>query len=116
MQVAESELEGGVSAHVSPMTGTSFDTNVNLNKHFEPGITLKTHANKDVRDIGSLLSGAGFVLLKVDMDEIHVGYPSMFELMRDLRDMGESNAVAARKPYLRRETIHRAAEIYKGTF
>ncbi|TPX48759.1 hypothetical protein SeLEV6574_g01862 [Synchytrium endobioticum] len=90
LQLAESEREGGISPHVSPMT--------------------------DVRDVGSLLGGAGFGLVTVDMDEIQVCYPSMYELMRDLRDMGESNAVAARKPYLRRATMQRAAEIYKDVY
>jgi len=32
----------------------------------------------------------------VDVDEIVVNYPSIFELMNDLRSMGESNAVLSR--------------------
>ena len=32
----------------------------------------------------------------VDVDEVRAGYPSMWELMDDLRDMGESNAVLGR--------------------
>lgn len=39
---------------------------------------------------------AGFTLLTVDIDDIQVMYPSMWELMEDLRDMGESNAVVDR--------------------
>ena len=39
---------------------------------------------------------AGFTLLTVDVDEVKVSYPSMWELMDDLRDMGESNAVVGR--------------------
>jgi hypothetical protein len=31
-------------------------------------------------------------MLTVDTDEIVVGYPSMFELMWDLKGMGENNA------------------------
>ena len=31
-----------------------------------------------------------------DVDEVKVTYPSMWELMDDLRDMGESNAVLGR--------------------
>ena len=58
MQVAESEREGGISPRVSPMT--------------------------DVRDVGSLLSRAGFTLTTVDTDDITVNFPSMFELMQDL--------------------------------
>jgi len=32
----------------------------------------------------------------VDIDEVKVGYPSMWELMEDLGDMGEGNAVIGR--------------------
>lgn len=44
----------------------------------------------------NLLGRAGFTLLTVDVDEVKVNYPSMWELMEDLRDMGESNAVLNR--------------------
>jgi NADH dehydrogenase [ubiquinone] 1 alpha subcomplex assembly factor 5 len=50
----------------------------------------------DTRDISNLLGRAGFTLLTVDIDEVVVAYPSMWELMDDLRDMGESNAVLGR--------------------
>jgi len=50
----------------------------------------------DTKDISNLLSRAGFTLLTVDIDEVRVGYPSMWELLEDLRDMGESNAVVGR--------------------
>ena len=42
------------------------------------------------------MSRAGFTLLTVDIDEVKVTYPSMWELVEDLRDMGESNAVIGR--------------------
>ena len=50
----------------------------------------------DSRDMSNLLGRAGFSLLTVDVDEIRVNYPSMWELVEDLRDMGESNAVIGR--------------------
>jgi NADH dehydrogenase [ubiquinone] 1 alpha subcomplex assembly factor 5 len=50
----------------------------------------------DTRDISNLLSRAGFTLLTVDVDEVKVTYPSMWELIEDLRDMGESNAIIGR--------------------
>ena len=50
----------------------------------------------DTRDISNLLGRAGFTLLTVDTDEVKVGYPSMWELLEDLQDMGESNAVIGR--------------------
>lgn len=50
----------------------------------------------DTKDVSNLLSRAGFTLLTVDTDEVRVGYPSMWELLEDLRDMGESNAIVGR--------------------
>ena len=52
--------------------------------------------HRDVRDVSNLLGRAGFTLLTVDTDEITVAYPSMWELMEDLKDMGENNAVIGR--------------------
>ena len=69
-QLAETERDGGISPHVSPMV-----------QH---------------QEIGSLLSRANFTLTTVDVDEITINYPSVFELMSDLRAMGESNAVFGR--------------------
>ncbi|CAG8492288.1 5231_t:CDS:10 [Ambispora gerdemannii] len=90
LQLAESEREGGISPRVSPMT--------------------------DVRDLGSLLSRADFTLTTIDIDEIVVNYPSAFELMLDLRAMGESNAVINRRPFLKRDTLIASAAIYKEMY
>lgn len=60
------------------------------------GVTTRTSPLADVRDIGGLLQSAGFKLLTVDVDDIVVDYPSIFELMEDLQAMGESNAVMGR--------------------
>ncbi|ORY91275.1 S-adenosyl-L-methionine-dependent methyltransferase [Syncephalastrum racemosum] len=87
LQLAETEREGGVSPHVSPMTDSS--------------------------DMSRLLSRAGFTLTTVDVDEIQVNYPSMFELMDDLKAMGENNAVLSRRAILKRDTLLAAASIYK---
>jgi hypothetical protein len=67
LQLAELEREGGFGPHVSPMT--------------------------DSQSLTSLLNRAGFTLSTVDVDEITVAYPSIFELIDDLRWMGESNSV-----------------------
>ncbi|EJD53978.1 S-adenosyl-L-methionine-dependent methyltransferase [Auricularia subglabra TFB-10046 SS5] len=88
LQLAEVEREGGISPHVSPMT--------------------------DTRDVSNLLGRAGFTLLTVDIDEIQVGYPSVWELMDDLRDMGEGNAVVGRRHILHRDTLLAADAIYKA--
>ncbi|XP_031562215.1 arginine-hydroxylase NDUFAF5, mitochondrial-like isoform X2 [Actinia tenebrosa] len=88
LQVAEMERDGGFAAHISPFT--------------------------QMRDIGNLLTRAGFNLTTVDADEITVGYPSMFDLLNDLKGMGENNASRKRKNILNRDTLQAAAAIYKG--
>lgn len=88
LQLAEQEREGGISPRISPMT--------------------------DTRDCSSLLSRAGYTLPTVDIDELTVGYPSIFELAKDLQDMGESNAVINRRPLLRRDTLLAASSIYSA--
>ncbi|KAH7876413.1 S-adenosyl-L-methionine-dependent methyltransferase [Lentinula edodes] len=87
LQLAEVDREGGISPHISPMT--------------------------DTRDVSNLLGRAGFTLLTVDIDEVKVAYPSMWELMDDLRDMGESNAVIGRRHIVHRDTLAAASAIYK---
>lgn len=59
LQLAELERDGGISAHISPFA--------------------------EIRDIGALLTRANFTMLTIDTDEIVIGYPSMFELMWDLK-------------------------------
>ncbi|HUI16345.1 MAG TPA: methyltransferase domain-containing protein [Alphaproteobacteria bacterium] len=88
---AEIEVEGGAGPRVSPFA--------------------------DVRDAGSLLQRAGLALPVVDRDAITVTYPDALALMRDLRGMGETNAVAAqRRSFSRRATLLRAAAIYEERF
>lgn len=89
--VAETELSGGAGPHVFPFT--------------------------DVRDAGGLLQRAGFALPVADHETITVRYDTMFALMRDLRAMGTTNALAARsrKPSPRALFL-RAAEIYADRF
>lgn len=67
----------------------------------------------DVRDAGSLLQRAGFALPVVDIDRIEVSYPDALALMRDLRAMGEANALAERPRSLaRRDVLATAAALY----
>jgi len=87
LQLAELEREGGISPHVSPMA--------------------------DSRDMSNLMSRAGFTLLTVDVDEVSIGYPTMWELLDDLRDMGENNAIIGRRHLLHRDTLAAASAIYK---
>ncbi|KAJ5625820.1 Methyltransferase type 11 [Penicillium lagena] len=71
MQLADMERRGGVSPHVSPLA--------------------------DVRDVGSLLTRAGFKMQTVDVEDIVVEFPDTFALMQDLQAMGESNAIMHRE-------------------
>ncbi|KAG0163244.1 hypothetical protein DFQ28_000226 [Apophysomyces sp. BC1034] len=87
LQLAEMERESGISPHVSPMTNSN--------------------------DIARLLTRCGFTMTTVDVDEVHVNYPSAFELMDDLRAMGENNAVLSRRSFLKRDTLLAASSIYK---
>ncbi|KAA0575938.1 methyltransferase domain-containing protein [Azospirillum sp. Sh1] len=68
---AEMEVSGGVSPRVSPFA--------------------------EIKDAGGLLQRAGFALPVVDSDVITVTYSDAFALMRELRGMGETNAVLARR-------------------
>ncbi|TPX77757.1 hypothetical protein CcCBS67573_g01004 [Chytriomyces confervae] len=54
--------------------------------------------------------------MAVDTDEIVIKYPSMYELIQDLSDMGEGNAIFNRTASLNRDTIDAAAEIYKAVY
>jgi NADH dehydrogenase [ubiquinone] 1 alpha subcomplex assembly factor 5 len=60
-------------------------------------IIFLTRDALDTRDVSNLLGRAGFTLLTVDIDEVMVNYPSMWELMEDLQAMGESNAIIGRQ-------------------
>jgi NADH dehydrogenase [ubiquinone] 1 alpha subcomplex assembly factor 5 len=71
----------------------------------------------DVRDLGHLLQRAGFALPVVDSDTIEVTYPDALALMRDLRAMGETNAVTERRRgFTRRATLARGVAIYAELF
>ena len=88
---AESEIENGASPRVAPFA--------------------------DPRELAGLLQRAGFALPVVDTDRIEATYPDALSLMRDLRAMGETNAVAARRrSFTRRATVLRAAELYQTRY
>ena len=88
---AETEVTGGLSPRVLPMG--------------------------EIRDLGSLLQRAGFALPVADSVTLTANYPSALHLMRELRAMGEGNALAARlRRPTRRAVILRAAELYAQGF
>lgn len=90
LQIAELEREGGFAPHVSPFT--------------------------TVNDLGNLLTRAGFTMLTIDCDTIQINYPSMFELMFDLKGMAENNCSWSRKSLLHRDTMVAAAAVYKEMY
>ncbi|PJI42283.1 methyltransferase domain-containing protein [Ferrovibrio sp.] len=88
---AEAEIEGGASPRVSPMAETL--------------------------DGAALLQRAGFALPVADSEIIPVSYGDAFGLMRDLRGMGETNAILGRrKAFTRRTTLLRMVELYQQRF
>jgi SAM-dependent methyltransferase len=88
---AEAEIEGGASPRVAPFA--------------------------DVRDAGHLLQRAGFALPVADSDTVTVTYETPLDLMRDLRGMGATNVMLARRRTpLRRATLLRMLEIYAERF
>ncbi len=88
---AEAEVTGGISPRVAPMA--------------------------EVRDAGSLLGRAGFAMPVADSMRLDVSYETVFHLMRDLRGMGETNAMAERlRRPTRRAVFARAAAIYAERF
>jgi SAM-dependent methyltransferase len=67
----------------------------------------------DVRDMGALLQRAGFALPVVDSETLTVTYASPLALMQDIKAMGTSNMlVARRRTPVTRGLLLRAAEIY----
>jgi SAM-dependent methyltransferase len=88
---AELAVEGGLSPRISPFA--------------------------EVRDMGNLLTRAGFALPVADADTVTVTYENALALMRDLRGMGETNAIAERrKGFSRRATLLETAALYDRKF
>lgn len=91
--LAEAEIsqEGGMSPRVSPMM--------------------------DTKTAGALLQRAGFVGAVADSELITVNYRDPLRLLRDLRGMGETNAVRERRKTLtRRATLFDALGRYREGF
>ncbi len=88
---AEVEISGGLSPRVAPMG--------------------------ELRDMGGLIQRAGLSLPVADAVKKTVTYRSMFHLMHDLRDMGETNVLNTRHRAIPpRRLFARAAELYAENF
>ncbi|MCF1708167.1 methyltransferase domain-containing protein [Tabrizicola sp. J26] len=71
----------------------------------------------EIRDLGALLQRAGFALPVADAATTTVTYADAFRLMRDLRAMGEGNALAQRLRHpTRRYMFVEAADRYARHF
>lgn len=88
---AEMQLRGGVSQHISPFA--------------------------DIQDCGSLLQRAGFTLPVVDKERFTLTYQNSFQLMRELRGMGESNILNSRdKRFMPSALFIEADRIYRSRY
>jgi NADH dehydrogenase [ubiquinone] 1 alpha subcomplex assembly factor 5 len=83
----------------------------------EGGASPRVSPAADLGDIAGLLLRVGFAMPVADAEKITVTYPDALALMRDLRGMGETNALTARRRTpLRRATLGRAAMLYAERF
>ena len=88
---AEIQLCGGISPRVTPMA--------------------------QIRDLGGILQRAGLALPVADALDIPTKYNSLFHIMRDLRDMGETNIMCARtKSFSSRSLLECAQKNLKSEF
>ena len=88
---AEAEVTGGISPRIAPMA--------------------------ELRDMGALLQRAGFALPVADALTLRVEYDDAWHLMRDLRDMGETNALNYRLRRLTaRKVMEHASNLYQSNF
>jgi len=78
----------------------------------EGGVSPRVSPTIELGDAAALLQRAGFSDPVADSETITVSYPDMLALMHDLRGMGETNALSARRGFLRRATLARAGTIY----
>ena len=87
----EVDLAGGLSPRITPMG--------------------------DIRDLGALLQRADFALPVADSSRLTITYPDLRALVRDLRGMGESNALTQRRrDRLGRRFLNRAGQVYADAF
>ncbi|MEC7962557.1 MAG: methyltransferase domain-containing protein [Pseudomonadota bacterium] len=78
------------------------------------GLSPRVVPMAEIRDLGALLQRAGLALPVADNLALDVSYQTAFHLMRDLRAMGEANALQARLRHPTRPAVlRRAAEIYQ---
>ncbi|HEY1432834.1 MAG TPA: methyltransferase domain-containing protein [Stellaceae bacterium] len=83
----------------------------------EGGVSPRVSPAAELGDVAGLLLRTGFAMPVADAEKITVTYPDALALMHDLRGMGETNALTARRRTpLRRATLARAALLYAERF
>lgn len=88
---AEVEMLGGAAQRIAPLPG--------------------------LQDMAGLLQRTGFALPVADVDRITVRYSTPFDLIADIKGMGEGAAFAdASRPPLSRRILSRMAEVYAEQF
>jgi len=84
LATAESQLAGGLSPRIAPMA--------------------------EIRDLGALLQRAGLALPVADSIPLTVSYQDIFALMRELRAMGEANALSDRRRQMTPRNLFEVAQ------
>ena len=88
---AEAQVQGGASPRVAPFG--------------------------DVRELGGLLSRAGFALPVADVERLVVRYRDLARLFSDLRALGETNVLAARRAnFISRRMVEALGSEYAARF
>ena len=83
----------------------------------EGGVSPRVSPAADLADIAALPLRTGYAMPVADTETLTVTYPDAVAIMHDLRAMGETNALAARRRTpLRRNTLARAAALYAERF
>jgi NADH dehydrogenase [ubiquinone] 1 alpha subcomplex assembly factor 5 len=83
----------------------------------EGGASPRVSPTAELGDAAGLLQRAGFAKPVADAEKITVTYTDALALMRDLRGMGETNALTERRrSSLPRATLARAAALYGERF
>lgn len=81
------------------------------------GASLRVSPFADVRDAGQLLQRAGFALPVSDLDKLTVSFEHPFQLMQDLKAMGENNALLERRKFFTgKQLFGRTADIYQEKY
>ncbi len=81
------------------------------------GLSPRVLPMGEIRDLGALLQRAGLALPVADSLPLAVSYETPFHLMRDLRAMGEANALHARhRRFAPRRLFAEAARRYSAAF